>query len=266
MKALFLSLITCCMTAIVWSQDRIFTYTYQSNVLNQTQKELEVWTTVLEGKEDYYRAIQTRVEYEIGLGNQLQVAFYLNTKQTSYLDTANGVIALEPAEISFSNEWKYKFSDAQADEIGFAGYTELTVAADELEWELKAIFDKRIGQTLHALNLIYEPEWKKTVTNGKVATENELKYAMHYGFSYQVTKNWNLGSELLCRSVYFKESKQTHSALFAGPTLAYNKGNFWLNLTAMPQWTNLNHSTVDRPQNLTEFTKWESRLIFSYAF
>ena len=54
------------------AQDRIFTYTYQSNVLGKGQKELEVWTTLHLGKENYYREIRNRVEYETGLGSNLQ--------------------------------------------------------------------------------------------------------------------------------------------------------------------------------------------------
>lgn len=41
-----------------YAQDRVFNYTYQSAVLNKGQKELEVWTTVISGKKDYYREIQ----------------------------------------------------------------------------------------------------------------------------------------------------------------------------------------------------------------
>jgi len=50
---------------------------------------------------------------------------------------------MDPTEISFSNEWKYKFSDPVADKIGFTGYAEVTVATDELELEFKAILDKK---------------------------------------------------------------------------------------------------------------------------
>jgi len=86
------------------------------------------------------------VEYEIGLGYNLQMAFYLNTKQQAYFDDITGEIVMNPSEISVSNEWKYKFSDPVANTIGFAGYAELTLATDELEFELKAIFDKKLEE------------------------------------------------------------------------------------------------------------------------
>ena len=248
------------------AQDRVFNYTYQSSVLNKGEKELEVWTTVLSGKTDYYREIQNRVEYEIGLGSNLQTAFYINSKQKAGFETSSGEIVMSSTEISFSNEWKYKFSDAVADRIGFAGYAELTVATDELEIELKAILDKRIGKTTHALNLTFEPEWETTTVNGKVTTATEIKYDVNYGFSYNINKHWNLGGEIINRNVYIKDDNFTHSALFAGPTVAYFMDKFWLNLSFSPQIAGLNNPDGMSGLNVDEFTKMDVRLLFSYTF
>jgi hypothetical protein len=264
-KTIIIGIILICSLNIA-AQDRIFTYTYQSNVLAKGQKELEVWTTLFNSKENYYRAIQNRVEYEIGLGSNLQVAFYLNAKQKAFFDDITGEIVMDPTEISVSNEWKYKISDPVANTIGFAGYLELTAATDELEIELKAIFDKKLGRTLHAVNLIFEPEWITTTENGKVITETELKYDFNYAFSYNINKNWNLGAEIIDKNVYIKTDKFTHSSLFAGPTISYSTNNFWLNLTAMPQIKGLSNPSGMNGLNLDEFTKLETRLIFSYAF
>jgi hypothetical protein len=173
---------------------------------------------------------------------------------------------MDATEISFSNEWKYKFSDAVADRIGFAGYAELTVATDELEIELKAILDKRIGKTTHALNLTFEPEWETTTANGKVTTATELKYDINYGFSYNINKHWNLGGEIINRNVYLKDDNFTHSALFAGPTVAYFMDKFWLNLSFSPQIAGLNNPAGMSGLNVDEFTKMDVRLLFSYSF
>jgi len=248
------------------AQDRVFNYTYQSAVLNKGEKELEVWTTVLQGKTDYYREIQNRVEYEIGLGSNLQTAFYINSKQKAAFETSSGEIVMSSTEISFSNEWKYKFSDPVADRVGFAGYAEFTVATDELEIELKAILDKKIGKTTHALNFTFEPEWGTTTSNGKVTTATELKYDINYGFSYNINKHWNLGGEIINRNVYLKEDKFTHSALFAGPTVAYFMDKFWINLSVSPQIAGLNNPDGMSGLNVDEFTKMDVRLLFSYSF
>ncbi|MBX9806285.1 MAG: hypothetical protein K2X95_00650 [Flavobacteriaceae bacterium] len=248
------------------AQDRVFNYTYQSSVLNKGEKELEVWTTVLSGKTDYYREIRNRVEYEIGLGSNLQTSFYLNSKQKAGFDAITGEIVMDATEISFSNEWKYKFSDPVADRIGFAGYAEFTVATDELEIELKAILDKKIGKTTHALNFTFEPEWETTTSNGKVTTATALKYDINYGFAYEISKNWNIGAEIINRNVYIKEDSFTHSALFAGPTIAFNTEKFWLNLSFSPQIAGINNPDGMSGLNVDEFTKMDVRLLFSYSF
>lgn len=266
MKKLVLASILLLSTMTILAQDRVFNYTYQSAVLNKGVKELEVWTTVLQGKEDYYREIQNRVEYEIGLGSNLQTAFYLNTKQKAKFDEALGEIVMSSTEISISNEWKYKFSDPVANRIGFAGYAELTVATDELEIELKAILDKKIGKTMQALNFTFEPEWETTTKNGKVSTATELKYDINYAFAYEINKNWNLGAEIINRNVYIKDDSFTHSALFAGPTVAYNTEKFWVNLSVSPQVAGLNNPEGMSGLNVDEFTKMDVRLLFSYSF
>ena len=253
-------------TMSLLAQDRLFNYTYQTIVLSKGVKELEVSINVLSGKTNYYREIQNRVEYEVGLGSKLQTSFYLNSKQKAAFDAITGEIVINPTEISFSNEWKYKFSDPVANRIGFAGYVEFTVATDELEIELKAIFDKIIGKTTHALNLTFEPEWETTTQDGKVVTATELKYDVNYGFSYGINKNWSFGAEIIDRNVYIKNDKFTHSALFAGPTFGYHINKFWANVSVSPQIVGIHNPDKSSGLNAEEFTKMDSRLIFSYSF
>ena len=247
------------------AQDRLFNYTYQSSVLNKGQKEIEVWTTVLQGKEDYFREIQSRIEYEIGLGSNLQTAFYVNTKQKAFLNKTTGEIQMEPSEIALSNEWKYKISDAMADRFGCAAYAEFTIAPDEYEIELKAIFDKKLGATTQVVNLIFEPEWKTTTRNNQVATETELKYDINYGISFDMSPRWNLGAEIINKNVFIKAEDFTHSALFLGPTISYHVDKFWINLAASPQIANLNNQN-NNTLDLEEFTRSNFRLLFSFSF
>lgn len=267
MKKIFLSTLILFLTLLnTNAQDRLFNYTYQSTVLNKGQKELEVSINSLDGKENYFRQLQTRVEYEVGLGSNLQTSFYLNSKQEAFFDDITGEIVMEPTEISVSNEWKYKFSDPVADKIGFAGYAEFTVATDELEIELKAILDKKIGRTLHAVNITFEPEWETTSKDGKKVVGTELKYDFNYGFSYSLNNHWNLGAEVINRNVYIKDDKFTHSALFAGPTLGFSTDKFWINLSFSPQIIGIHNPDNASGLNVDEFTKMDSRLIFSYSF
>src|SRR5665647_1980133 len=91
------------------AQDRVFNYTYQSGVLNKGQKEIEIWSTLASGRADFYRSINHRMEYEVGLGGKLQTSFYLNYGYGKSVIEENGIQRLKnDTKYSFSNEWKLK--------------------------------------------------------------------------------------------------------------------------------------------------------------
>lgn len=255
------------------AQDRIFTYTYQSTVLNQGQKELEIWNTFHFNRKDFYRAIRHRMEFEVGLGGNLQTSFYLNLSNTAQYNPQSGEIDNSRAELGFSNEWKYKLLDPVADPIGMALYAEWGLLPDETELEIKLILDKKVGRTLHAFNAVIEPEWEATYENGERETEYETNFEFDYGFSYNVNPNWNLGLELRDHNVYTSETENGEkigwefSALFGGPVMSYSANKFWVNVSVMPQIAGLHHHESDeRGLILDEHEKLETRLIFSYAF
>jgi len=244
------------------AQDRIFTYTYQSNVLNVGQREIEPWSTFKWGKKDFYREFDHRIEFELGMAKNLQTAFYLNLKTSASQNTDSTIVT--DNDISFSNEWKYKISDPVADKIGFALYEEIGIGRKEIEFESKLIFDKRIGNSTLALNLVHEFELENEAENGEVELEKENAIEIDFGYSYNISKNWYLGFELRNHNE-IKEGKWEHSALFGGPTLSYTHDNFWINVTILPQIKGLKGAT-DNGLVLDEHEKLETRLIFSYAF
>ncbi|HMV26539.1 MAG TPA: hypothetical protein PKA26_06630, partial [bacterium] len=185
MKTFFLTLfLTWCGFNTLTAQDRIFNYTYQSNVLNAGQREVEPWVTFKWGREKFYRAFENRIEYELGFAKNLQMAFYINAK-TSAAQTNDSTIE-NATELSFSNEWKYKVFDAVADPVGFALYGEYGIGRNEIEIEGKLIFDKRIGNSILALNLVGELEFEKEAEHGEIENEKETVYELDLGYSYRV--------------------------------------------------------------------------------
>ena len=257
-------------TSTAYSQDRLFTYTYQSSVLGKGQREIEGWNTIHWGREDYYRSFKHRLEFELGLGGHFQTSFYLNMKNTSFqtFENSQPVISSE-IDISFSNEWKYKMSDPVANALGSALYGELTVSKDEIEIEAKVILDKKMGHFTHALNLVAEPEFETEIENGEAETEMELSFSALYGMQYQVSKNLNIGFELSNRNKSNDENVWEYSTLFGGPCISYSTDKFWINFTIMPQLTGLYYYKKDSMINgkvLDENEKLETRLIFSFAF
>ena len=238
-----------------YSQDRLFTYTYQSNVLNKGQKELEVWNTMESGKEEYYRKLLQRVEFEIGLGGNVQTAFYLNVDQEF-----NGSV-----DIGFSNEWKWKLLDPVANIVGLGLYGELTLEPHETEIEGKILIDKQTGAFLHAVNIVVEQGWEQELEGSEIETETFTEAQLHYALAYRINPTVHIGFESLLRNEWAPEKE--YSNLFAGPCFSFASENFWINGTFLPQITSL--YSADETSNgldLIHHSKFEARVLFSFMF
>ncbi len=242
----------------IFAQDRLFTYAYQSTVLNKGQHELEVSNTLRTGKVDYFSRLENRTEIEIGLVNNLQTSFYLNL--TSITQPESSALSTEH-EVSFSNEWKYKLSDPVADPLGLALYGEYTVGTSEYELEGKLIADKKLGKFDIAANASYEYEVETFVPNvwGK-----EHKADINLALAYELNPHFHLTFENSFQNV-FADGELKHSALFSGFGISYSQDKFWVNFTVMPQIQSFKGTTINSTLNLDEFEKLQCRLLFSVA-
>lgn len=250
--------------SVSFAQDRVFTYTYQSNVLNSGQKELEIWTTMKTGREHYYKSFKNRIEFEIGLGKKLQTAFYLNNEYKKGIGEENGIeYGFESSKQSFSNEWKLKLSDPVANAFGSALYFEFTLAPSSTELEGKIILDKQIGNIIQALNIVGEYEFEKEFeADGdeiEVETEKEIALELNYGLSCKIKENLFLGIELMNQNE-IKDSEIEHSVLFAGAGFSYFSKGFWINFSILPQVTDFK---INKP-DLNSHERIQGRLIFAY--
>lgn len=241
----------------IFSQDRLFTYTYQSSVLNKGQRELEVSNTLRTGKIDYFSRLENRTEIEIGLGNNLQTSFYLNL--TSITQNLNAALNTEH-EISFANEWKYKLADPVADPVGLALYGEYTIGTTEYELEGKLIADKKFGNFDLAANASYEFEAETFANN---VWEKEGKADLNISLAYKLNSHFHLTFENSFQNV-FAAGELKHSALYSGLGFSYIQEKFWLNFSLMPQIKSFKGTTLNS-LNLDEFEKLQCRLLFSVA-
>ncbi len=248
------------------AQDRVFTYTYQSGVLNKGQKEIEVWSTLASGRTDYYKGLKHRLEFEIGLGHNVQTAFYLNSKYSSAVATENGVKSLvNSSSYSFANEWKIKLTDPMANSLGSALYLEYVIAPTASALEGKLILDKQMGLFTSAFNLVGEYEVERDfVSQGAdlvSVKKDQVAIELNYGLSYSIKKNVNFGFEAMNKNQMLGTS-YSRSILMAGPSLSYRGSGYWINLTCMPQIANLKGGGLELADN----EKMQTRLIFSYEF
>ena len=242
------------------ANERRFSYTYESGVLPFGAKEFEIWNTYRTGRDAFYRRLDQRLEFEIGLGSNVQSSIYLNN--TSKMGIGNLGQKTSSYGVSISNEWKYKISDPVADPFCFALYGEWALGLDEFELEGKLIFDKKINNTLFAFNAVMEKEWETEIENGEEEIKAEQIYEFDFGCSYLATPNFSCGIELRNHNEII-ESEWEHSVLFAGPVLSYATEEWWITLTVLPQLTALKGETSGK-LNLSEHEKIESRLLFSF--
>lgn len=237
------------------ASERRFTYTYESLVLNPGQIEVEPWTTFRGGREELYLRFDQRIELEIGVLENLQMAWYLNaTAKTA----AAGPELKEEFEFGgISNEWKWKLMDPVADALGLALYGEWTVAPHEAELEAKVIADKRFGDLIVAANLVGEAEWELESAD-EVATE--LVFAVNTGIAYLITPSFALGLELSEKNELSLEGFE-HAVVSAGPTLSYASERWWMALTVMPQIADLAALGSDSLQDLEGHERIQTRLL-----
>lgn len=252
------------------ANERKFSYVYETATMPSGQVEVEAWNTLRYGKDQFYSALDHRLEVEWGMGKRLQGALYLNAQSVIQptLDQAgnlasNGKYA-ELSETSklkgFSFELKHQLLNPALDPIGFAYYTELGVQANELELEGKLLFDKNMGKWTTALNLEGEVELEaeaelESSTETKTEVEAEaFKWAADLGIAYAISPRQSIGLESRLHSHIEGENQET--ALYAGPNFAFAGERFWGTLTVLPQ---LGSKTK-------EHELFETRLLMGFHF
>ena len=211
----------------------------------------------------FYRRLDQRIEYEVGVANNLQTSFYLNTEWKVFDDNGMppGGNSASSVGVSVSNEWKLKLADRVADPFGFALYGEWTLGLDETELEAKLIIDKQAGSLLFAFNVVGEQEWETELVNGAEETGREFTLQLVGGASYNVTGEFAIGLEVRNVNTYLNGDLAI-STLFAGPVISYVAENWWATMTVLPQLTAFKGAT-EGGLNLGDHEKLEARLLFS---
>jgi hypothetical protein len=237
--------------------------------------DLEAWGTFRTGRKYFFNQLDNRLEFEVGLNDKLQTAFYINSSYKAFganLDTLGGIAdtsvsgIMKESEFSVSSEWKWKLLDPSANAVGMALYAEFTFTPGEFEIENKIIIDKKSEKNIIAFNLVNEYEVAYNVKKGTTLHEWEDGVEADLGFMHMVKPNFGLGIEMKNQNELVVEGWQ-HSALFGGPTLFYSGEKHYIILNILPQWANL-HKTDDAPNNLVlnDYEKLDVRLLFGFSF
>jgi len=244
------------------ADERLFTYTYEAEVLPKGGVEFEQWLTHRRGKEDgVFSAWDFREELEFGLTEKLTSALYLNFRNTQTEDVP-GLSNQDKFEFKgVSSEWKYQLLNPNTKPVGVLAYAEATYDGVEFELEEKLVLQKNFGEKwVLALNATVEQEWEFEAG----ATERELGLELTGGLSYKLTPHWALGLEGRNARKFPDFDSEKSSAWFVGPALHYGSSKWWATLTVLPQ-------VAGRPDtrsglNLDEHERIEVRLIAGINF
>jgi hypothetical protein len=247
------------------ANERHFTYTYESATLPKGGRELEIWSTLRTGRNNYYSEMDHRLEYEVGLTDRLQTSLYLNFQDVAEADTSvtPSVVRKEFSWEGISSEWKYKMTDPVANVIGSALYAEFSLSNDELEAETKMILDKRFGNNLVAYNLVGEFEWERGI-EGTEYEETAITNAL--GFTHFFKPGVGAGLELNNKTAITNDAHPEYSSLFLGPVVSYATDGWWVSFTSLWQLPAIRRSVNTPNQGLVldDAERFNARLLFSF--
>lgn len=234
LKPLLVTLFIFSLFVHVRADERPFPYTYTSDVLKKSMRDFEIHTNFRVGRENFYSRIENRLEYEFGVTDKFQAAFYLNFQNSTSENTANNSYDSKFEFKGISTEFIYQLSNKYTNSFGFAPYMELTLNTREVELETKLILDKKIGRSFTlALNLNAEYEWEYNPLPEK--TEKELELDILLGGSYQATNNFAFGFEARNHNPIPDGKGLEYSSLFLGPNVNYRSENWYATLTWLHQ-------------------------------
>lgn len=235
------------------ANERLFTYTNETPVLQAGQVEIEPWFTSSMGRERYYHRLDHRMELEWGLGKRVQTAVYLNFHAQAEDD--GSAIVKETKFRGFSHEFKFALSDPVADPFGVGLYVEYGIQAHEYEVEGKVLLDKAVGPVLLAFNAVGEAEIKPQADGAEAEIEGKLIFL--FGTSFRLSDHVQLGFEIRELNVF--EGRETELALLsAGPALSISGERVWFAATVLPQIVDLH----TKGRNLDDAEHVEARMLF----
>jgi hypothetical protein len=261
-----------------------FGYSYTAETEEPGETELSLWATDRRGKgEGHYDAQDYRLEIERGLTDRFQTSVYVNLVShhvrglAPELDPVKRNLAFQGASLEF----KYRLLDQAPHGIALALYVEPGwsrirsiegAKGTEYELEFKIIASKSLGRLLWAGNLTFEPEWEleRDTSAGAIVDHHwatELKLEATTGLAYRLSPQWSAGVEARYASVYPNWTHGLHReayAVSAGPTIAFNAGEFSASLAYLPQL--FGGPSPNGARTFGEFEKREIRLRLSKGF
>ncbi len=222
------------------ADDRPFAMAYTTDIEAQGEKEIEqqiTWSS--DHAREAFQEVESRTEFEYGITDNFQGAFYLNYDWSR----ARPHSPLEPAETSslpgVSGEFIYRLMNVYFDPIGLALYAEPSIGNGARSFEIKVLLQKNfLNDRLRlAFNINAEDRWEK---NGLDHYDQSSALEFFSGLAYNVTPDWSVGAEFANERgfdglILGGLSTYAKNAYFFGPTVQYVGHPFRVILGAQAQ-------------------------------
>ena len=227
---------------------RRFTYLYDAETQPKGTVEYEQWVTWKTRKQtdpDFNR-IDFRHEFELGLTDRLQIAFYVSDWRYQSGASVNDGAQWRNAAV----EVIYNLIDPVTEPVGLALYGETRFGPELAVLEGKLLVQANLGKWVLGWNGTIEAEWE-----GERYDEAKGEFEQSFGASYQFTPALLAGFELLHEVEYKDWSRWSDHTVYAGPNLSFRTTRWWITLTPLFQLTNVGNEA-----------DFQLRMIFGFDF
>lgn len=263
----------CSLSTVASADPRPFVFSNDTYPMGKGDWEYEQWVTWRTHTEDNsdYTRIDFRHEFEFGLADNFDLAFYLPSWRYEDTEDFSGT--------KFSSvdiEAIVYLSNPVTDPVGLGLYGEVKIGEESLGFENKLLVQKDIGKWVFLYNLVLETEIEGVFTSGgddegdggelpgegeveedeEEGTEVEGELAHTLGVAYAAAPGWFIGAEMVIESEFENWSEYEHTTIYAGPSISYQRSEpFWLTVTPTYQLTD-NEEAAD----------WQVRMILGIQF
>lgn len=250
--------------------DRHFAFAREPAVLEAGDAKLSAWTTARVGREDYYSAIDQRLQFGLGLLPNLEASLFSNFSSVTQVTRTSlpGQPGLSAGYAhrdssfgltSISTEWRYKLTDPIADPLGFALSVEGGYGPDLVEVGGRALLAKQLREWLVVLNLNGAQRWEHT-SSGNVSRQN-FGAVLSAGYYFAPTL---VGGVEVVNSTLVADGEIEASAIYAGPSFAYASAHYYLVLSAAPQVFAPQKANSDEYFELSHNERLWARLVLGF--
>lgn len=240
-----------------------------------------------------YSAFDFKTEFEYGVTDEFQAAFYFNT---NYMNAKDAPDDDDPAIAagntgfsrnlwsvqSLSFEFTYRLLSPITDPIGLAVYMEPTYMLHDLhdgltydkafENEFRIIVQKNLfnDQLILVYNMVAEFEFLRF--EGQEDYKGELDWNHELGATYRVGSNLYVGLEGRNHNEIGNFITHEHSVIWAGPSIHYANQTFWATLGVMkqvygaPNGVDANGNYIGDSLFLRSHENYEATLKFAVPF